>query len=163
MTVRLLAIVVTLSMFASVAAGTPLHFGAAEGMAMDCCPMKSGSVLGDDDKGEDEDAGAHCPMMKKERAENEDESSARTSHSKDTSISKLCCALNCTAPTPVAPLYSYNFAPTSVSVTDSVARQIAAFLALDGLYSPPPATFDDFVVAVAESPPKYLQHNSFLI
>jgi hypothetical protein len=75
---------------------------------------------------------------------------------------RLCCALNCTNTVPAPSGVSFNFSPSGIIVSDSIAKQLASLL----LKKEKPATV--FMLFERESlsqksPPKYIQHHSFLI
>ena len=77
-------------------------------------------------------------------------------------VSRLCCAMNCSTSAPTPSPGSYNPAPSSFTITVSIADQIAALFAKK---NPVP------VVSMAYSReifprtfrPSYIQHHSFLI
>lgn len=77
-------------------------------------------------------------------------------------VSRLCCAMNCSTPTPTPSQGSFNPAPTNFTITASIADQIAALFARRNAAP---------VVSIAYSreilprtfQPSYIQHHSFLI
>src|SRR5258708_6710330 len=82
--------------------------------------------------------------------------------SQEASIARLCCGLNCSESTSTPSGVSFNFSPSNVTVSKSIAEQIAALFptrkvqtSLSPQYSREtlPRTFQ----------PKFIQHNSFLI
>jgi len=75
---------------------------------------------------------------------------------------RLCCALNCTNTVPAPSGVSSNFSPSGITVSDSIARQIALFLRTE---KPVQTVFvsQEPESLPQKSPPKYIQHHSFLI
>jgi hypothetical protein len=85
------------------------------------------------------------------------------SDSPDATMARLCCAVNCENSAPTAPGISVNFSPSAIIVTESVLRQLAALFSSIKPADPVSVFPLERVVSPPKSPPKYLQHHSFLI
>lgn len=75
---------------------------------------------------------------------------------------RLCCAVNCSDPAPTSSVSSFNFSPAGINVTDSIVRQLAELLDKRRWISHVLPGFD-IAPALRSSPPKFIQHHSFLI
>lgn len=75
---------------------------------------------------------------------------------------RLCCAVNCNDPAPTSSVSSFNFSPTGVNVTHSILRQLADLHDKRRWIAP---VFPGFDIAptLRSSPPKFIQHHTFLI
>ena len=81
---------------------------------------------------------------------------------KSVSAAKLCCAVNCNSPAPSSPSATFNFSPSSVIISDSILKQIAALLKAEK--QAPRISFRfEREISSQKFQPKYLQHHSFLI
>jgi hypothetical protein len=80
----------------------------------------------------------------------------------EASIARLCCALNCTNSMPGPSGVSFNFSPSSVIISDSIVKQIALLLEKEKSVSTVFISFERGSLP-QKSPPKYIQHHSFLI
>ncbi len=81
---------------------------------------------------------------------------------KSVSAAQLCCAVNCNSPAPSSPGATFNFSPSSVIISDSILKQIAALLKAE---KPAPEVSFRFEREISSQKfqPKYIQHHSFLI
>lgn len=75
---------------------------------------------------------------------------------------RLCCAINCNDPAPTSAVSSSNFSPAGVNVTESIVKQVAELLGKRRQYAPILVAIDS-TPPVQSSPPKFIQHHSFLI
>lgn len=75
---------------------------------------------------------------------------------------RLCCTLVCTDAAPTSSGFSFNFPPSAVIVSDSIAKQIAA---LFGFKKTVPSALISFEREnfSQKTQPKFIQHHSFLI
>lgn len=80
----------------------------------------------------------------------------------EASIARLCCALNCTNTMPGPSGVSFNFSPSGIIISDSIAKQIALLLQNE---KPIQTVFISFEREPFSQKfqPKYIQHHSFLI
>jgi hypothetical protein len=75
---------------------------------------------------------------------------------------RLCCAVNCSSPTPTSSPGSFNFTPSNIEISKSIADQISALFVSEK--SEPAASIGyspDIRPRIFQ--PKYIQNNSFLI
>jgi len=87
----------------------------------------------------------------------------RADQTPETGIARLCCAFNCTNGAPTSPGTSFNFSPSAIIVRDSILKQIAAFLIIKENPSSTVKVTPERAPLPKKSPPKYIQHHSFLI
>lgn len=74
----------------------------------------------------------------------------------------LCCAVNCSEPTPAPSGAAFNFSPGSVNVTESVAKQLAELFGGRKQFAPLLVSTEPNRV-FQSSQPKFIQHHAFLI
>src|SRR5215470_17068594 len=80
----------------------------------------------------------------------------------EANAARLCCAVYCSDPAPTAPADSQaNFSPSSVTVIDSIAFQIARLAGTTNRSEH--LVFRSSRPGIRQSQPKYIQHHSFLI
>jgi hypothetical protein len=75
---------------------------------------------------------------------------------------RLCCAVNCSDSTPTPSGSVFIFAPSSTTVSQSIADQIAALFPTDEVQLPKPLQYSR-VVLTRTFQPRYIQHKAFLI
>ncbi len=86
-------------------------------------------------------------------------SSAKTSEAR---MARLCCAINCSDSTPTPQSTSFNFSPANLTISESIAEQIAAlFPTAKAVPSLSPQYSREILNQTFQ--PKYIQYNSFLI
>lgn len=79
------------------------------------------------------------------------------------SAAQLCCAINCNGSAPTAPgNASINFSPSSIIISDSILKQIAALFIKERAVSTISFSFERQALP-PNFQPKYIQHHSFLI
>ena len=83
--------------------------------------------------------------------------------SREASIARLCCAVNCSDSAPTPSGTSFNFSPLAIIISDSIIKQIASLLRLKEKPSTTIAFSFGRVPLPQKNQPKYLQHHSFLI
>ncbi len=81
---------------------------------------------------------------------------------KSMSAAKLCCAVNCSNPTPNSAGASFNFSPSIILISDSILKQIALLLKKEKPDQPILFSFEPEIL-LKRFQPKYIQNNSFLI
>lgn len=83
--------------------------------------------------------------------------------SKEASLARLCCAINCgdSAPTPSGT--SFNFLPSFLIINDSLIKRIALLLLIKEKHKSTAAILFERIPLAQKFPPKYIQHHSFLI
>lgn len=77
-------------------------------------------------------------------------------------VSRLCCAMNCSTSSPTPSGASFNPAPSNVTITTSIADQIAALFAKEKS-APVASTTYSRKVLPRTSQPSYIRHHTFLI
>lgn len=75
---------------------------------------------------------------------------------------RLCCAVNCSDPAPTSSVSSFSFSPTGVNVIESIEKQVAELFGKRRPFTPVLPAIDR-TPTVRSSPPKFIQHHSFLI
>lgn len=83
--------------------------------------------------------------------------------SKEASLARLCCAVNCgdSAPTPSGT--SFNFSPSFLIINDSLIKRIALLLFIKEKPKSTVAILFERIPLAQKLQPKYLQHHSLLI
>jgi hypothetical protein len=79
------------------------------------------------------------------------------------SLARLCCAVNCTEPSPNSPGASFNFSPSAIIISDSIIKQIAALISAKEKPVSTVAVSLERARFPRKIPPKYIQHHSILI
>ncbi len=82
--------------------------------------------------------------------------------STEASIARLCCTLNCSDSAPTSSGLSMNFSPSSVTIEDSIAAQIADLFKIERV-KPTILPHIELAAIKRSFQPKYIQHHSFLI
>src|SRR5438445_4224457 len=82
--------------------------------------------------------------------------------SPDASIARLCCGLNCSDSTPTPSGISFNFSPSNIITSTSIAEQIAALFPMRKVQTSQPLQYSREALSRIFRP-KYIQHNSLLI
>ena len=81
---------------------------------------------------------------------------------KTVSAARLCCAVNCGNPVPTSPGASFNFSPSSITIGDSILKQILSLLERKKTVQTISFSFER-ETSSQKLQPKYIQHHSFLI
>lgn len=83
--------------------------------------------------------------------------------SKEASLARLCCAVNCgdSAPTPSGT--SFNFSPSFLIISDSLIKRIALHLFIEEKQKLIIAILFQRIPLAQRLQPKYLKHHSLLI
>ena len=76
--------------------------------------------------------------------------------------SRFCCVVNCSDSAPTSPAAAFNFSPSSTTISQSIADQIAALFPTKESQSSKPHAYSR-VVLTRTFQPRYIQHKSFLI
>jgi len=82
--------------------------------------------------------------------------------SPEASIARLCCGLNCSESTPTPSSVSFNFSPSNVTISKSIADQIAALFPEENVQESTSFQYSRKTLSRTFQP-KYIQHNSLLI
>jgi len=75
---------------------------------------------------------------------------------------RLCCAVNCSEPTPTPSGISFNYSPSDTTTSKSIAEQIAALFPKEITQLPSSPRYSRNTLSRTLQP-KYIQHNSLLI
>ena len=82
--------------------------------------------------------------------------------SREASMARLCCTLNCSDSAPTSSGLSFNFSPSSVAIEDSIAAQIADLFKIMKV-KPSISPLVELAAVKRSFQPKYIQYHSFLI
>jgi hypothetical protein len=82
--------------------------------------------------------------------------------SSEANAARLCCAVNCTSPTPTSSAGSFNFVPANIEISKSVTETISALFQKEKI-APRISKQYSRDIRPRIFQPKYIQHNSFLI
>jgi hypothetical protein len=80
----------------------------------------------------------------------------------EASAARLCCAVNCTDPVPTSSGGSFNFAPSNIEISKSIAEQISALFQKE-MAGPRTSLRYSRATLPRTFQPKYIQYSSFLI
>ena len=75
---------------------------------------------------------------------------------------QLCCALNCNDSAPTSSSSTFNFSPSTITISDSILKQIALLFKKESILQTVAFSFERKNFS-QKSQPKYIQHHSFLI
>src|SRR2546421_12585860 len=81
--------------------------------------------------------------------------------SQEASIARLCCGLNCSESTPTPSGTSFNFSPSNVTISKSIAEQIAVLFPTRKPQTSRSLQYSREILP-RTSQSKFIQHNSFL-
>lgn len=83
--------------------------------------------------------------------------------SKEASLARLCCAVNCSESAPAPSGTALNFSPSFIISGDSLIKQITLLLFIKEKPKSPPLRSAERNFQPQKIQPKYIQHHSLLI
>jgi len=82
--------------------------------------------------------------------------------SSEANAARLCCAINCTSSTPTSSVGTFNFAPSNIEISKSVAEQISELFQKEKAEPRISPRYSRQILPRIFQP-KYIQNSSFLI